>query len=705
MKRFVYSFLLVFGIPFTSFGQQVLTSPLILIQDVLPADFSTEVVDLQNFLYADPDTRIIPPDVGRFGTETINGIAHFQNKYQRTILTPFNRLATGSAEVMTRFKIATIGIKANPSSLKDPQVRADFTVLLSQTVNKLDEEIAKRNNPNYQPNGQPVVSTEEGVIYFRGRAVPQDVSVGRPGRYEISSTEGFFVSESGEQFHYQLPQTTLQPIENPVTFDDMFNNYDYLQELQGEIIYTSLEPGAVPQTVIAGEGGASLKQDANTQSTTTTQAPSSVNQDFFDSVLGNTSLQSSLDTSGTDLELATLIPLTLSSSQYTYTLEDDEEVRVFGKNFTPGIQGVFYQDDRTYSAQTSFISESEMVVALPQGLGAGRAAIGVSGQPHSAVEVFLSEENCGGSRCSGPRVAQITPEEIIFDAPVEIVGSGFSPEDNTVETPIGIYYNLPSSDNGTKIVFTPQYPFTVSLDNPEGNTIPITVRVINEEGLSNVREVDATLNVRLTQDAQEDRSDSPDGVQAQNEFLTEYLESFDQKIALINHEGLVSEVRSVLSETGYNQAKNNTQNSITLGEFPDEDQDDTKPGFFAFLNRLFAPSETPDETFLETIGFVEKAHALTFPYGGRITASYPCTCSANWVSTVIDPRGLAHILVTQPGYTRLYAHFNVYTPGVGVLGSFTPTTGTCWMYVGVGCSPIPTTGVMDLFPGTGTTPF
>ena len=717
MKFFVYSLFVGFGISFTSFGQE-LTPPVILTQDLLPGDFSTDVVDLQNFLYIDPDTRIIPPDVGRFGNKTLNGIAHFQNKYQRSILSPFNRLATGSAEVMTRFKIATIGIKANPTSLRDPQIRADFRILLSQTLNKLDEEIAKRNDPNYQPTGQPVTNTQDGIMYFRGREVPQDVSIGRPGRYEISSTEGFIVNETGEQFHYQLPQTILQPIDNPKTFDDLFNNYDYLQELQQEIIYTSLEPGSLPQSVVVGENGAALRLDSSTLNNATTQTIPGINSGIFnpqgvsptqitpgtnpvlfdfDEVFRNSSPQSNLGTP---------VPLVISSAQYSYNTKEDLVVRIFGSDLTPETQGVFYQDDETFPAQTTFKSESEIHLALPDGMQTGPAAIGIEGQAHSAVEVFVS--NCTNSRCTEPFIEELDPENITYDVPVEIVGEGFSRKNNTVETSTGIYYNLPSSNGGTKITFTPEYPFTVALENSEGNTDPVAIRVLNEEGMSNAKMTNATLNVGVTHMAQQERGDTQDGEQAQNTFLAEHLKSSGQRVSLINNEGLVSKVRSVLSETGYDQVKNNTENSFVLGDSLEQDDDVSNSGFFAALSELFIPSKKQDRTFLETIGFVETAHAFsTTPYGGRVTASAPCTCSGNWIVLVADPRGLSHLLVIQPGYTRLYAHFNAYTPGVGVLGTYTltpPGVESCWMVAVIGCFPIPTTGMMDAFPGTGTTP-
>jgi len=693
MKRFALTMFFTFGILSTFPYLQAQASPLILTQDLQPGDFSTQVVDLQNFLYSDPDTRVAPIEVGRLGTQTINGLARFQNKYQQTILLPFNRLATGSAEVMTRFKIAVIGIKADPQSLKDSGVRSEFKILLSQTINKLDEEISKRNNPNLQSD----VTVQDGMLYFRGRTVPNDVAVGKPGRYEVSDTEGFFVDTAGNQYHYELPATTLQPIDNPKTFDDLYQNYDYLQGLQGEIIYTLLEPGAEPQTVIAGDGGVSLKKKVSSNN----QSSTGVSQSLFNPTTGVvTATPATVQNSS--VNGTSLIPLVLSSERYSHSVSTNTQVHVFGRNFAPGIQGLIYQGSQTYQVPVTITSDSEMHMTLPKNLKTGRAVVSIVGQPHSAIEIFVYQEDCSTDKCTEVRIQKTRPDwnEIIFDEEVTLTGEGFSRYNNTIETAVGIYHGI-ESRNGTTLTFTPQYPFTVGLDGgTTGSTLPIIMRVLNNNGLSNTYEAEASLDVMVSFRAQTKRGDTEDGEQAKNDLIIEYFTEYGQQVEFINHEGLVTAVRSALSTIGYQQVKNNSGNSVVLGESAGKEE----PSFFAFFNDIFSTQENEQESFLERIGFVKKAKASTFPYGGRITASYPCTCSANWVTVVLDPRGFTHSLVVQPGYTRIFAHFNIYTPGVGVVGSFTPTTGTCWMYVGVGCSPIPTTGVMDLFPGTGTTP-
>ncbi len=691
MKRFISSTLLVLGLSLGVSYLETQAAPLILTQDVLPGDFSTEVVDLQNFLYTDPDTRITPTEVGRFGTETINGIAHFQNKYQRTILGPFRRLATGSAEVMTRFKIATIGIKQDPLSLKDPSVRSALKTLLSQTINKLDEEIANRNNPNYQSD----VTQQDGTVYFRGRAVPDDVAIGRPGQYEVSDTEGFFVSDTGDQFHYELPATTLQPIDNPRTFDDLFHNYDYLQELQGEIIYTSLEPGAQPQTVVAGGNGVAIKKKPTEPSPT-------VNQNLFDSILGTGTPLPITDIQNNSVVTTSLSPLVLSSERYSHDLGVQTQVHIFGRNFVEGTQGLIYQNNKTYAATASVISDTEMYLTLPQNLSTGRAIVGIMGHPQSAIEIFVYKKTCVIRQCVDVEIKGMIPasDELVFDKEVTIVGKGFSRHNNSIETPVGMYHGIESRD-GETLTFIPKYPFMIGLEGgTEGNDIPMTFRILNSYGFSNVVEGEVELKVMTTYNAQNARDDNRNGDQAKNTLIIDYFNQYGQEVEFTNLEGYVNEVRSALSEDGYKQVLQNNGESVVLGE-PNEDVD---TGFFAFFNKIFSSPEEKNKSFLESIGFVEPAYASTIPYGGRILYGYPCTCSANWFNGVLDPRGLVHILVVQPGYSRLYAYFNVYTPGAGLVGSFTPTTGTCWMYVGTACYVQPTTGVMDLFPGTGTTP-
>lgn len=666
--------------------------PLILTRDIIPGDFSTEVVDLQNFLLLDADTTIDPPEPGRYGVQTINGIARFQNKYQRTILSPFRRLATGSAEVMTRFKIATIGIKANPDSLRSAEVRSDLRILLSQTINKLDEEIERRANPDAFINeNQSDVSLEGETLFFRGQKVPNDVAIGRPGRYEISATEGYFVNDTGEQFFYELPQTTIQPVENPRTFDDLFQNYDYLQQLQGEITYTPLDPGAQSSTVIFGaDGTPALK--SNSQNTTIPTNPFGV---FAPS-------SSTTTTPGT---VSFTNPIILSTQRYSYDL-DNPTVLVYGSDFSSTTEAHVYQNGVFFSATTEYISDDEISVRLPGGLTTGRAVIGIENSPYSATEVFVfNDDTCeriGRFGCIDVDLDGVDASsggQLTFDEEVIIRGDGFDRENNTVETPMGIYHNIPSSD-GETIRFTPQYAFVVS-DSVEEVEIPFTVRVMNKNGITRFRGVDMILDVQQTYQAQQDRGDDRSGAQSENTLLIEYLDRFDEDPAMVLYEGFVTESRSVVSTTGYDQIVASESQVSFSGEPQGSEYEDK--GFLAYLKGMFGQKN--NQTFLEAVGFVQPAHALGIPYGGVVTASFPCTCSANWYILVADPRGVAHPVVVQPGYSRVLAYFNVYSPGTRLVGSYTPTTGTCWMYVGFGCSPVPTVGVLSLFPGTGTSAF
>ena len=75
--------------------------------------------------------------------------------------------------------------------------------------------------------------------------------------------------------------------------------------------------------------------------------------------------------------------------------------------------------------------------------------------------------------------------------------------------------------------------------------------------------------------------------------------------------------------------------------------------------------------------------ALT-PFGGLVSSMMICTCSANTLLYVKDPRGPVLPLIYQPFVTVLY---NRYTPvaGVNVLGKYV-SGGQCLIYIGTGCS-------------------
>ena len=71
------------------------------------------------------------------------------------------------------------------------------------------------------------------------------------------------------------------------------------------------------------------------------------------------------------------------------------------------------------------------------------------------------------------------------------------------------------------------------------------------------------------------------------------------------------------------------------------------------------------------------------PFGGVSTMMVTCTCSANLLLYVTDPRGMVLPLIYQPGVTVLY---KMYQPrsGVNMLGKYI-AGGSCRIYVGSGC--------------------
>ncbi len=72
------------------------------------------------------------------------------------------------------------------------------------------------------------------------------------------------------------------------------------------------------------------------------------------------------------------------------------------------------------------------------------------------------------------------------------------------------------------------------------------------------------------------------------------------------------------------------------------------------------------------------------PFGGISMYMVTCTCSANLLLYVQDPRGTTLPLIYQPGATKLWSMGNI-TTNVNLLGQYTPG-GVCLIYVGTGCS-------------------
>jgi hypothetical protein len=94
------------------------------------------------------------------------------------------------------------------------------------------------------------------------------------------------------------------------------------------------------------------------------------------------------------------------------------------------------------------------------------------------------------------------------------------------------------------------------------------------------------------------------------------------------------------------------------------------------------------------------------PFGGRVLASYECTCSGGWLVYFYDFFTRAPLpIVFQFGISRLNQNFNFFTPGVSVLGTYTPG-GICSMGTS-GCFTVPVVGTITSYPfsGIGTSAF
>lgn len=99
---------------------------------------------------------------------------------------------------------------------------------------------------------------------------------------------------------------------------------------------------------------------------------------------------------------------------------------------------------------------------------------------------------------------------------------------------------------------------------------------------------------------------------------------------------------------------------------------------------------------------IEEAYAATgLPFGGPILYAFPCTCSTTWLTLVGPTSNLltsAKILDYQPG-SQAFASYNLpFAPYV--LGNYVLSAPTCYMYVGVSCSPVYTDGLITPLVGS-----
>ncbi len=89
----------------------------------------------------------------------------------------------------------------------------------------------------------------------------------------------------------------------------------------------------------------------------------------------------------------------------------------------------------------------------------------------------------------------------------------------------------------------------------------------------------------------------------------------------------------------------------------------------------------------------------SLPFGGLVTSTFFCTCSANFMVTVSGPVG--GTFMYTPG-TQAYESYNLgEDTGMWVLGLYSPGGG-CYIDAPGTCDVIPTTGVIS--PTVGTSP-
>lgn len=85
------------------------------------------------------------------------------------------------------------------------------------------------------------------------------------------------------------------------------------------------------------------------------------------------------------------------------------------------------------------------------------------------------------------------------------------------------------------------------------------------------------------------------------------------------------------------------------------------------------------------------------PFGGFVTWTMPCTCSANFWMMMVPlymPAPAAGALVYQPGASMVYANYVIPSPGVWLLGDYMPGIQACYIVIPYGCMIIPSMGVI-----------
>ena len=182
------------------------------------------------------------------------------------------------------------------------------------------------------------------------------------------------------------------------------------------------------------------------------------------------------------------------------------------------------------------------------------------------------------------------------------------------------------------------------------------------------------------------------------------LENYDYSMSVINKVGTeqgyskddLLKVKKIIDEelatTTNLQAlfvKENLKN-ITASVLPND-------VFFSFIN---GPAKGFRKVISNISDFVlPKVEAqVGMDYGARILTSILCTCSANWLITLM-PIGMGPTLLTHYSGAQSYMNFNVPF-ATYIIGKYQPGGAPCMMISGPSCVTIPSQGMTTPFMGS-----
>jgi len=179
---------------------------------------------------------------------------------------------------------------------------------------------------------------------------------------------------------------------------------------------------------------------------------------------------------------------------------------------------------------------------------------------------------------------------------------------------------------------------------------------------------------------------------------------------LFNNSPLIQAHVEFYEENKIINSSENTDSNVSSGEDKNDvvseenniEEDNSDRGLLA--NTLSGVAASTGSSLLSGTGTSTASATVgaSLYFGGRVTAVLPCLCSGTTLVTIFDYVTNTNLpLVYQPGFTKLYSGYNLFTPGVNVLGSYTPGTGVC-LIPGTPCPIIPSVGAINSLPGVGT---